>query len=246
MLSKSQIKFITSLQLKKYRKEHLSFVVEGVKTIKEFLNSSYKISSLYVTDASLFEANLPVTVVSEQQMKKITSFRNPSPALAVFEMRQEHVEITSDDLIIGLDDVRDPGNLGTIIRLCDWFGIATIVCSENTVDCYNPKVIQASMGSLTRVSLVYTDLKNAISQNNLLSYGTFMDGDNIYQSTLQPKGIVIFGNEANGINANLEELIDKRISIPRFGKNQATESLNVAMATSIVLSEFKRGSTTEK
>lgn len=246
MLSKSQIKFITSLQLKKYRKEHQAFVVEGVKTVKEFLNSAFELEALYVTNETLFDSKLKTTLVNEQVMKKITSFKSPSPALAVFKMKPESEEFETNGLIVGLDDVRDPGNLGTIIRLCDWFGVTNIVCSVATVDCYNPKVIQASMGSLTRVTVLYTDLEEIIAQNNLVSYGTFMEGNTIYETNLNASGIVIFGNEANGISKKLEQVIDKKISIPRFGELQATESLNVAMATAIVLSEFKRTSFTEK
>lgn len=246
MLSKSQIKLITSLQLKKYRKEHQAFVVEGVKTVKEFLNSTFELEALYITDETLFDPKLKATLVSEQLMKKITSFKSPSPALAVFKIKPEPEKFETNGLIVGLDDIRDPGNLGTIVRLCDWFGVSTILCSLATVDCYNPKVIQASMGSLTRVTVLYKDLEEVIAQNDLVSYGAFMEGDTIYETNLDASGILIFGNEANGINKKLEQIVDKKISIPRFGKLQATESLNVAMATAIVLSEFKRGSFTEK
>ena len=245
MLSKSQIKFITSLQQKKYRKEHQMFLVEGVKTIEEFLNSQYDLHQLYVTDQTLFSAQNPVFIL-DQHMKKITCLKSPSPALAVFKMKHETINLNADELIVALDDVRDPGNLGTIIRLCDWYGITNVICSENTVDCYNAKVIQATMGSLTRVSVQYTALASLLASNKIESFGTFMEGENIYQTALPEKGIIVFGNEANGIRQEVAQQVSRQLSIPRFGSQQKTESLNVAMATAIVLSEFKRGGFTEK
>lgn len=143
-----------------------------------------------------------------------------------------------------LDAIRDPGNLGTIIRLCDWFGIEQIICSVDTVDCYNPKVIQATMGSLSRVSVSYLNINECLQNTKLPVYGTCMDGTSIYSENLPEKGIIIMGNEANGISENIMELISHKITIPRFGKLKETESLNVATATAIVLNEFKRS--TEK
>ena len=143
-------------------------------------------------------------------------------------------------LILALDDVRDPGNLGTIIRLCDWFGITDLVCSESTVDCYNPKVVQATMGSLTRVHVHYMELRTFLKSSAVSKFGAFMDGIPIYSHALPVNGILVMGNEANGISSEIEALIDKKISIPRFGNLQNTESLNVATATAILLSEFRR------
>jgi TrmH family RNA methyltransferase len=143
-------------------------------------------------------------------------------------------------LIVALDDVRDPGNLGTIIRLCDWFGIETLFCSEESVDIYNPKVVQATMGSISRVNVVYGNLEAFLTKTKLPVFGTFMDGKNIYQEKLPKEGIIIMGNEANGISSSVEKLVSERIAIPRFGNLQVTESLNVATATAIILSEFKR------
>jgi TrmH family RNA methyltransferase len=148
---------------------------------------------------------------------------------------------TPSGLIVALDAVRDPGNLGTIIRLCDWYGIEQLWCNEQTVDLYNPKVVQASMGSLARVKVQYLDLEKQIKETNLPVFGTFMDGENIYQKKLPNEGILILGNEANGISSAIENLVTTRLAIPRFGKIQKTESLNVATATAIFLSEFKRG-----
>jgi TrmH family RNA methyltransferase len=147
---------------------------------------------------------------------------------------------SNSGLIIALDDIRDPGNLGTIIRLCDWFGVEQIVCSEQTVDVYNPKVVQATMGSISRVNISYLDLEKYLKRHNLPIFGTFMDGKNVYKEELPQEGILVLGNEANGISATIEKLIANRLSIPRFGNLQQTESLNVATATAIFLSEFKR------
>jgi len=139
-----------------------------------------------------------------------------------------------------LDEVRDPGNLGTLIRLCDWYGIEHLICSEQTVDCFNPKVVQATMGSLTRVNLVYTDLETYLSKQKLPVYGAFMDGENVYRSQLPEEAILVLGNEANGVSAAVSEKIQQKISIPQFGSS-TTESLNVAIAGAILVSEFKRG-----
>ena len=143
-------------------------------------------------------------------------------------------------MIIALDDIRDPGNMGTIIRLCDWFGIEQIVCSEQTVDAYNPKVVQATMGSISRVSITYTNLSKFLSKQSVEIFGTFMDGKNVYRENLPKEGILVLGNEANGISKEVEKVITTKLAIPRFGDLQKTESLNVATATAIFLSEFKR------
>jgi len=150
--------------------------------------------------------------------------------------------IDESKLIVSLDDIRDPGNLGTIIRLCDWFGVRDLVCSHSTVDCYNAKVVQATMGSLTRVNINYLDLEAFLKQTKLQKIGAFMDAKNVYKESLPENGILILGNEANGISSSIEKLVDEKITIPRFGNIKATESLNVATATSILLSEFKRRS----
>ena len=151
-------------------------------------------------------------------------------------------ETIQEGLIVALDNIRDPGNMGTIVRLCDWFGITQIWCSKDTVDLYNPKVVQATMGSISRVNVSYIDLYETISTSKLPVYGTFMDGKNVYTEKLSHNGILVLGNEANGISKDLEKIIQNRIAIPRFGTIQQTESLNVATATAIFLSEFKRNS----
>lgn len=240
MISKRQIKTITSLHQKKYRKSTGLFVAEGKKVIEEFLNSSFELDTLFATEANLFNTDRKITLISEAELKKISFLKTPNTSLAVFKIK-EVSKIDVQGLIVALDDVRDPGNLGTIIRLCDWFGVKHLVCSEATVDCYNPKVIQATMGSLTRVNVVYTDLKNYLSETNLPVFGAFMDGSNVYKANLPTNGILVMGNEANGVSEEISKLITEKIAIPRFGEIQQTESLNVAMATGILLNEFKRG-----
>ena len=238
MLSKSQIKLITSLKQKKYRLQHGLFVVEGVKTIKELLKSDFELDKLYSTETFNIDAKKE-ELISEAELNRISFLTTPNKALAIFKIPKP-MEVDFDQLIVALDDLRDPGNLGTIIRLCDWFGIKNLVCSQETVDCFNPKVVQATMGSITRVNVTYLDLKEFLKQADVPSYGTFMDGTSVYSTTLSDKGILVLGNEANGISKEIESLISEKLSIPRFGNLQATESLNVATATAIFLSEFKR------
>lgn len=242
MVSKNQIKLITSLQHKKYRNEHQLFIAEGVKVIQELLQSNIVLEHLFETESS-FESVHPSqkTLIKEVDMKRISVLSSPSPCLAIFKIPKAKT-IENKGLIVALDDIRDPGNLGTIIRLCDWFGVKQLVCSKETVDVYNPKVIQATMGSITRVSVSYVDLPEFVSKTSLPVFGTFMDGKNIYKETLPTDGILIFGNEAKGIAPSLEKIIKNRIAIPRFGDIQQTESLNVATATAIFLSEFRRNS----
>lgn len=239
MVTKHQIKLIKSLSQKKYRQQYGLFIVEGVKGIKEFLNSDFELESLYATD-SIFEAPHDLLVeISYTELKKMSSLRNPNVALAVFKIPVIN-KIKEEGLIIALDDVRDPGNLGTIIRLCDWYGISDLVCSLNTVDCYNSKVVQATMGSLTRVNVTYLNLETYLKTKKSNVFGTFMKGENIYTSQLPQNGVIVLGNEANGISENLFSKIDRQITIPQFGTNQSTESLNVANAAAIVMSEFRR------
>ncbi len=242
MVSKNQKKLIKSLYQKKYRKQHGLFVAEGKKVIKELLDAELVLHSLYVLDEDIFDvAHNLQQKITQEELKQISFLTTPQAALAIFSTPETY-EIDTDGLILALDDVRDPGNLGTIIRLCDWFGIKELVCSKQTVDCYNPKVIQATMGSITRVRVNYVDLGGFLSEQKPSSriYGTFMKGDNLYAEELSQQAIVVMGNEANGISKEIGNLINKRITIPRFGNDQKTESLNVATATAIVLSEFKR------
>ncbi|WP_347924505.1 RNA methyltransferase [Pontimicrobium sp. SW4] len=239
MLSKSEIKLITSLKQKKYRQQYKLFVAEGKKTIIELLQSNLQLHQLYTTTLEFDVLDDLITGISDNELKKISFLKTPNTALAVFKIPNES-PIDFSTLIVALDNVRDPGNLGTIIRLCDWFGVKDLLCSLETVDCYNPKVIQATMGSITRVNVSYVDLKQVLEKQEVDVFGAFMDGENIYDTKLTDSGILVLGNEANGICGAIEKLVSKRVSIPRFGELQATESLNVANATAILLSEFKR------
>ncbi|QCW99086.1 RNA methyltransferase [Aggregatimonas sangjinii] len=246
MVVKNQIKFIKSLQQKKYRNQNGMFVVEGIKSVREFLNSDYKVEKVYVTKPDIFNMDAPeMELVSAGELAQMSGLHSPNSVLGVF-----HIPIPKkldvNDWILVLDDVRDPGNLGTIIRLCDWFGIEHLVCSEHTVDCYNPKVLQATMGSITRVNLGYTDLTRFLSTIDLPIFGTFMNGASVYTKKIPTAGILIMGNEANGISATVEKLVNHKISIPQpasragMHENQNTESLNVATATAIFLNEIRR------
>ena len=240
MLSKSQLKLITSLRQKKYRNSHELFSVEGVKAVNEFLNSDFKVHSIFCTDdfTHALSSN-QVNLISDKELQKISLLKNPNQVLGVFKIPSEN-RIETSGLTVVLDAVNDPGNLGTIIRLCDWFGVSEIVCSKDTVDSYNPKVVQASMGSLTRVALNYIDLKEYLQSVNKPIYAAVMDGENVYETSLKNNGILVMGNEANGISKEILELITDTITIPQFGKLKETESLNVATATAILLSEFRR------
>ena len=240
MVSKNQIKLITSLQQKKYRKQEQLFFAEGVKVVQELLHSNFELQDLFTTKQDFLTVSKDkVHAISEAELKKISALTTPNTCLAVFKIPKAK-EMVEKGLIVALDDVRDPGNLGTIIRLCDWFGIETLFCSEESVDIYNPKVVQATMGSISRVNVVYGNLEQFLTAAKLPIFGTFMDGSIIYKEKLPTEGIIVMGNEANGISKPIENLVSKRITIPRFGDLQATESLNVATATAIILSEFKR------
>lgn len=240
MVSKNQIKLITSLQQKKFRKQHKLFIAEGVKVIQELIDANYKLNDLFTTQNDFSNLKTGKThAITQADLKKISALTTPNTCLATFSI-PENIKIELNGLVLALDSIRDPGNLGTIIRLCDWFGIQTLLCSEETVDVYNPKVIQATMGSISRVSIVYCDLENELKGSEIPVFGTFMDGKSIYNESLPHEGIIVMGNEANGISSTIEKIVSERISIPRFGNLQLTESLNVATATAIILNEFKR------
>ncbi len=245
MLSKNQIKLITRLKHKKHRYKEGLFIAEGVKVINELLDSNFKLRELYTTMSFNSNANLAVAgqefLITAAELKKISSLNTPNKALALFQIPKAR-PISNNQFIVALDNVRDPGNLGTIIRLCDWFGVSDLVCNTETVDVYNSKVIQATMGSITRVNVSYLDLPSFLNKTKMTTYGAFMKGDHIYENKLPKEGILVLGNEANGISKEVEHTINKRISIPRFGALKKTESLNVATATAILLSEFRRNS----
>ena len=237
-LSKNHIKLITSLSQKKYRQKHQLFVVEGVKAVQEFLNSSYELEIVFSTDSDFISANKFIEV-TDQELKKISSLKNPNKVLAIFKIPNQ-INPIMGGLILVLDSINDPGNLGTIIRLCDWFGIEQLVCSNETVDCFNSKVVQASMGSLTRVAVSYLDLKKYLQNASVPIFVADMDGLDVYKTKLPDSALLVLGNEANGISDEIKQLVTTKITIPRFGAIQQTESLNVATASAILLSEFRR------
>ncbi|MDP2686698.1 MAG: RNA methyltransferase [Aequorivita sp.] len=238
MASKNQTKLITSLQQKKYRDQTGFFVAEGPKVIAELLNEGLKLQSFFSTDASQIVAENHFHI-TEAELNKISFLKTANTSLAVFEIPKPKF-LQDSGLMVALDAIRDPGNLGTIIRLCDWFGVQQLICSEDTADCFNPKVVQATMGSLARVQINYLSLSEFFEKTNLPIYGGFMDGKNVYSEKLPKDGIIVMGNEANGISEEIIQKITHKITIPRFGNLQKTESLNVATATAILLSEFRR------
>lgn len=241
-ISKNQIKLIQSLTQKKYRIKHQLFIAEGKKVVNELLNSDFELDTLFATNdficADFQEKKIPI---SETDLKKISLLKTPNEVVGLFHIPKQK-PIKYSGLTIVLDTINDPGNLGTIIRLCDWFGVLQLVCSEDTVDCYNPKVVQASMGSLTRISIHYTNVNNYLKNSHLPIFMADMNGENVYKKTLPQEAILILGNEANGISEAIKSFANQLVAIPRFGEMQQTESLNVATAAAILLSEFKRRS----
>lgn len=242
LVSKSQTKLITSLQQKKYRDQTGFFVAEGPKVIAELLNEGMELHWFFSTNESEV-VNDNHFKLDEKSLKKISFLTTANTSLAVFKIPKAKPLLNSG-LTVVLDAVRDPGNLGTIIRLCDWFGVAQLICSEDTVDCYNPKVVQATMGSLARVAVQYTSVSEFLSTTSQKLYGACMEGSNIYAEKLPENAVIVMGNEANGISETIMQMLDQKLTIPRFGETQKAESLNVATATAIFLSEFR--SATEK
>jgi RNA methyltransferase, TrmH family len=240
MVSKNQIKLIHSLQQKKYRNLHNLFVVEGEKGVVEFLEAQFEPHILFHTDGFIPKNHYKKTLlISDKELKKISQLKTPNKVLALF-YKSKTKPLIKKRLTLVLDDLKDPGNLGTIIRLCDWFDIAQLICSTETVDCYNPKVVQATMGSLTRVSVIYTDIVNYLKQCKRPVYAATMEGQNVYKLTLPKEAVLVMGNEANGISEAVLEATDHALTISRFNKTDKPESLNVATATAILLSEFNR------
>lgn len=245
MISKSQISFIKSLHQKKFRKEHHLFIVEGFKSIQEFINSKYEIDSIYhLTDVmpklGKLSQNIKLHEISPDELSKISTLIAPQQLLATIKLpKSEEITIESvrGKFALALDGIQDPGNLGTIIRTADWFGIEHIFCSEDTVEAFNPKVVQASMGSLARIQISYTDLKSLLSKKQSPVYGALLEGESIYKTNFGKEGILLLGNEGKGISSNLMSEIDFPVTIPRFGN---AESLNVAISTSIFCSEIRR------
>jgi TrmH family RNA methyltransferase len=245
MLSKNEIKLIKSLKYKKQRYLNKMFVVEGKKSISEFINSKFVLHKLFSIDISEFSVN-NVVRLSKSELEKISFLSNPNDHLAIFKIPNEK-PVNKNNLLVGLESINDPGNLGTIIRTCEWFGVEDIVCSLDSVDCYNPKVVQSAMGSLSRVNITYLDLENFLNSESLNRFGTFINGESVYENKISTdNGIVVFGNEANGISSNLRSLIDVELTIPRFNNKSYPESLNLSNSLGIILSEFSRKSNEKK
>jgi TrmH family RNA methyltransferase len=238
MLTAHTIKILQSLDKKKFRQKYNLFLVEGNKIICELFNSNFKIKEILSTDPQkLDRTDTPITHISDNELKKISFLKTPKDSVAVCYLKTEE-KMEDQNIQLVLDGIQDPGNLGTIIRLADWFGIEQIICSEDTVDFYNPKVIQASMGSFTRVNIVYCDLVEYLSQTENVNIGTDMEGENIFTFEKPEKINLILGNEGNGMREETEKFLQKKISIPRFGNSQSTESLNVSMAAGIILGQL--------
>jgi TrmH family RNA methyltransferase len=243
MLSKSQISFIKSLHQKKYRKENGLFIIEGIKSIKEFIHSTYQINTIYYDPTYFqslpkFPANINLFEVNNAELAKISTLQAPQGILAIVNtplaQKLSH-NLLSDKFSLVLDDVQDPGNLGTIIRTADWFGINQIICSEQTVEAYNPKTVQSTMGSLARMNIFYTNLAEFFKDVKLPVFGALLTGNNIYEVNWGAEGLILLGNEGHGISENLIKKITIPVTIPRIGQ---AESLNVAVSAAIFCSEI--------
>lgn len=240
MLSKNQIKFVRSLELKKNRKREHLFVAEGPKVVGDLLRAGYRPHSIFSTSP-----RQNGQLVTEEELQRISFLQHPQEVLAVFEMPDTELtpqfSAINNQLSIALDGIQDPGNLGTIIRIADWFGIDAIYCSPDTADVYNPKVVQATMGSIAHIPVTYCNLEKLLSEIDCAIYGTLLDGEDIYKKKLQPNGIIVMGNEGNGISKEIRPFITHKLLIPNFSHAKETaESLNVAIATAITCSEFRR------
>ena len=254
MLSQNQIKHITALGVKKYREEYRQFIAEGHKLVTELVNSEFTVAGIYASAEWLVanlpmirQKNIPVFETLPREMERISALATASPVLAVIEFPGPLPPPPGagpvSELILALDDIRDPGNLGTIIRIADWFGIATVLCSDSCVDQYNPKVVQATMGSIARVRVTRCSLSEALSNlDGYPVYGAFLDGESIYAQTLTSHGIIVIGNESRGISPELEPFITRKIAIPAYGSSLSgkAESLNASVATAIICAEFRR------
>lgn len=245
MLSKSQISLLKSLQHKKDRIEHGLFLVEGYKSVIEFINSTYQIEAIYYTaplnpKVLKLSQKINLSEISVANVQKFSSLKNPPEIAALVKIPNQSVLNNTKlkgKFSLVLDGMQDPGNMGTIVRTADWFGIRDIICSEDTVDVYNPKVVQASMGSLSRVNVHYTHLPTALPQIGLPVFGAMLNGENIYHTDFGTEGLIVMGNEGNGLRPEIEKLISKSVTIPGSGK---AESLNVAIAAALFCSEINR------
>jgi TrmH family RNA methyltransferase len=239
MITKNQIKYIRGLSLKKNRIKEKCFVVEGEKCLAELLNSSFEIVELFALKDWIDENKAvfdKIQGISFKELERISNLKSPNKVLAVVKMKEQEIIQSKSTVTLVLDGINDPGNLGTIIRMCDWFGVKKIICSENTADIYNPKVVQSTMGSLFRTHIIYADLSAYLAKVKTPIYGAHMDGENVKNIEINQKVHLVMGNEANGISEKSEKYISKKVAIKNIGGN--TESLNVAVATSILLHEF--------
>ena len=245
MLSKNTVKFIKPLHQKKYRAEHQKFFVEGEKSVVEVINSDFIIDFLVATpdfierhNVLLKKCSFEIIQATKNQLESLGQYQSNDSALAVVKQKvNEAFRPDQNELVVALDDVRDPGNLGTIIRIADWYGIKKLLFSSQTADFYNPKVIQASMGSFTRIQFFYEDLPAVLSSWNLPVYGAFLDGENLHSLSKVEPGVILMGNESKGISPEVEPFVSRKITIPAFG---SAESLNVAIATAVLCDNFKR------
>ena len=233
MVGKNQIRFLKSLALKKNRVKYNKIIVEGTKTIKEFIDSKYKLDQLYSLDSKKIN-NFQPEIITKSQLKSISSQKTPYGTLAVFNIADKSIKDSS--FYVVLDNISDPGNLGTIIRTCEWFGINQIICSKSSVDCYNPKVIQSSMGSLSRVDVIYADIPKFLKSKNIPIYAAEIEGQKLGKSKISDKCIWVFGSESHGISDKIKKLVDISFTIPKYNENVKTESLNLSTSLAIILS----------
>lgn len=245
MISKQKISFYKSFHSKKTRQTEQLFIVEGNKMVTELCASSFEIDSIVATNDFINSlSKIPdckIIETNNESISKISLLQSPQQAWALVKYPKPAIlNNTNSSLIIALDSIQDPGNLGTILRIADWFGITQIWCSEDCVDVYNPKVVQASMGAIFRVPIIYTNLINAISQSILPSFSANLIGENIYTTQLPKAGIIVMGNEGNGISDEVLSITSNKLHIPNFNAGPSSESLNVGVATAIICSEFKR------
>lgn len=246
MISKSQLKSVRSLHINKYRRKEKKFIAEGPKIVNEFLNSRYNIDTIFALSEWIEENeignSIPIVEITHKELQSISLLKTPNQVVAVVHYPEsKHLAFEENELILALDTIQDPGNLGTIIRVADWFGIGKVICSIQTADAYSPKVVQATMGAITRVRFEYTDLKLWLSDLpiNTSVYGALLDGKDIYKTDLQQSGVIVIGNESKGIRSEIQEILTHRIKIPAYG-NSLMESLNAAVATALICGEFRR------
>ncbi len=243
MISKNQVKLIRQLEQKKYRQREGLFVAEGPKVVGDLMRR-WQPATVFATDDYTPPTAMEVQRVTADELRRISLLQHPQQVLALFPLPnvQRSTFNVQRSIMLALDGVQDPGNLGTIIRIADWFGIDDIVCSEDTADAWNPKVVQATMGSIARVNISYTNLPALLDRlpADTPVYGTLLDGDNIYSQPLSARGIIVMGNEGNGLSAEVRRRVTHRLLIPSFREGDGAESLNVAVATAIVCSEFRR------